>query len=125
MLRTIAALLLFFANSYIYASNPSETRYPRETISVDFLYESCSVVGKTAKGKIPFFDCESYVYGVLDSYLAIRNMIPKAKRACFPASLPPWQALEVAEPAVTAQGQSSRDAANVIVEALRRKYPCR
>ena len=67
-----------------------ETKRARESVTVDFLYETCSAVGQTAHGMIPHFDCESYVYGVLDAHVAVRDALPKAQRACFPASLPPW-----------------------------------
>ena len=40
-------------------------------IDADFLLETCSVTGQTAYGKIPFFDCQSYVLAVLDTYRSL------------------------------------------------------
>ena len=116
-------LLLSVWVSDVCATNPSETRYPRRQVTVDGLYEACSVVGGTAKGDIPYFDCESYVYGVLDAYLAVRESVPKNRRACFPADIPPWRALEDAHSLILSSEHSST-AAPALIEALRKKYPC-
>jgi Rap1a immunity proteins len=96
----------------------------RKEVTVNFLYEACAVIGQTARGMIPHFDCHSYVYGVLDTYLAIRQSVPKADRACFPVSLPPWQALKEVEPLVDWKKQGSLSAGPVIIKALHKAYPC-
>lgn len=125
MTRTffLAVLLLSLWASDACATNPSDTRYPRRQVTVDRLYEACSVVGETAKGEIPYFDCESYVYGVLDAYLAVRESIPKERRACFPADIPPWRVLEEAHSLVL-NGAHSSVAGPALIEALGKKYPC-
>jgi hypothetical protein len=97
---------------------------PAREVTVDFLYESCHVVGETAHGLIPHFDCESYVYGVLDSYVALRASLPKAERACFPAALPPWQALQLGSKHIDARVRTN-PAGPFLIETLRRKYPCK
>ena len=122
-MRYLTILLFLAWTSSASAINPwVDTRYPRKDVTVDFLYETCSVVGETARGKIPYFDCESYVYGVLDAYLAARASIPKAQRACFAPALPAWQALRDALPLVDTH--RSEIAAPFLLDALRRKYPC-
>jgi hypothetical protein len=98
-------------------------RAPRKTVSMDYLYESCDNRGGTAGGDIAYFDCESYVYGVLDAYLEIRNEIPLNERACFPENLPPWLALKIAEP-LDEGSAGRREAGPQIIAALRNKYPC-
>lgn len=122
-MRKTAFISFFVWTTQSFALNPSDTRYPRDVVTVDFLYETCSVVGETARGKIPFFDCESYVYGVLDAYLSTRPYIPEDQRACIPSDLPPWKVLEDARPLID-EGQESRTAAPALMEALRKKYPC-
>lgn len=126
--RVIIILLVVWA-SPVLAVNPwVDTHYPRKEVTLDGLYEACSVVGETARGNIPYFDCESYVYGVLDSYLAVRASIPKEMRACFPATLAPWEALKIAEPADSVGHEpylGSKTAGPVIIEMLRKKYPCK
>jgi hypothetical protein len=119
----LSVLFIFLWASEVRATNPSETRYPRRQVTVDGLYEACSVVGETAKGDIPYFDCESYVYGVLDTYLAVRESIPKERRACFPADIPPWRALEDAHSLILS-GAHASIAGPALIEALRKKYPC-
>jgi hypothetical protein len=106
-----------------YANNAWVTRNPRHEVTVDYLYEACSNVGGTARGDIPYFDCESYVYGVLDSYVKVREAIPKTTRACFPANIEPWRVLEMADPApgTYSRGQT---AASYLIDFLRKKYPC-
>jgi hypothetical protein len=90
---------------------------------MDYLYESCSSNGNTAGGDIAYFDCESYVYGVLDAYLNIKSALPLNKQACFPNDLPPWRALEIAEP-LDFGAAGRKDAAPQIIAALRKHYPC-
>lgn len=122
-MRPLVTILLLCSALDAVATNPSETRNPRETVTIDFLYEACSVVGETARGMIPYFDCESYVYGVLDSYLALKDSIPQASRACFPRDIPPWRVLEDARPYVF-EARHTEIAAVAIMDALRQKYPC-
>ncbi len=49
-------------------------------ITADFLLETCSVTGKTAYGMIPYFDCQSYVLAVLDTYRSMQGS--QARLAC-------------------------------------------
>ena len=119
----LSVLLLSLRASSVWATNPSETHYPRRQVTVGYLYEACSNVGETAKGDIPYFDCESYVYGVLDAYLVVRESVPKERRACFPADIPPWLALDDARELVLS-GHMARAAGPALIEALRKKCPC-
>ena len=99
------------------------SRKPRMQVTYEYLYETCSVVGETARGLIPYFDCESYVYGVLDTYLRVKNSIPKAQRICFPENIPPWRVLEISYK-FNNKYQSADIAAPLILEALHKKFPC-
>jgi hypothetical protein len=121
MIRTFVLALV---PALAFATNPwVDTRYPHQAVTVDSLYEACSVVGETARGDIPYFDCESYVYGVLDAYLKVRGNIPKAQRACFPANIEPWRVLKAADPPV--DGRTGKlNAATYLIDSLRRLYPC-
>jgi hypothetical protein len=109
------------------AVNPTDTKYPHKDISIDFLYEACSNVGETAQGRIRFFDCESYVYGLLDAYVAVRQRIPADQRACFSSNIPPWQILEEVRPLVM-NNEPNTDKINaglLIIRALKVLYPCK
>jgi hypothetical protein len=99
-------------------------RTPRKSVTLDFVYEACSNVGQTAYGRIQNFDCESYVYGVLDTYLAMRPHVPVSQRACFPEDLPPWRALEVTWPLLQSPA-SEKEAGPEIIKALTKAYPCK
>jgi Rap1a immunity proteins len=90
---------------------------------VDYLYESCSVVGETARGDIPYFDCESYVYGVLDGYAKVRDRIPKSGRSCFPDKIEPWRVLEMANPKSSSYDRS-QTAASFLINFMVKRYPC-
>jgi hypothetical protein len=124
-MRTLTLpLLLMGCIGPVHATNPwIDTRYPRNNVTVDGLYEACSAVGETARGDIPYFDCESYVYGVLDAYLKIRDQIPKVDKACFPASIEPWRVLQMADPKPGSY-ERSQSAASFLIDFLRKKYPC-
>jgi len=127
-MRTIILLISFSWAVSAFAIPPSyDNPPPRQTVTVHYLIEACSIVGDPASehGMIAFFDCQSYSYGVIDTYLAIRKYIPKEIRACFPESLPPWEALNMVRhewEADLTKGQL--DADQLMIELLRKKYPC-
>jgi hypothetical protein len=104
------------------AASPLERGGKQKGVTVDFLLEACSNVGGTARGKIPYFDCDSYISGVLDTYLLERRFIPSDQRACFPEALLPAQVLTEAWHLDIRLGP--RSAAPVLIEMLRKKYPC-
>ena len=103
--------------------DPWVTKNPVKTVTVDYLYETCAAKGATARGMIPYFDCEAYVYGVLDAYRALRPSIPKRQRACLPPALPPWQALEDLRYLQDKAG--TQNAAQALLAELPKKYPCK
>ena len=116
---TLLALISFECG----ATTPSDTHNPRREVTVDYLYESCSAVGETAHGDIPYFDCESYVYGVLDGYAKVRDQIPKSSRSCFPEKIEPWRVLEMANPKTSSYNRS-QTAASFLIDFLVKRYPC-
>jgi len=119
----ITALFAFLVPLAVAASPPPAHRNVRDSITVDFLLESCANVGGTARGMIPYFDCDSYIYGVLDTYLRERQSIPKDQRSCFPEALTPAQVLGDAWHLDVKLG--TEGAAPALIEMLRKKYPCR
>jgi len=104
------------------AATPLDTRHPRETVTVDFLLEACSVVGETAHGMIPHFDCESWLYGLLDTQAA---RPAGARTVCAPADLAPWQAYEKLWTAPLADARRGEPAAVWVLEQLQSAWPCR
>lgn len=126
-MRTVIFLLSVMAislYSVCRASIPwTDNRNPHQNVTMNYLYEACGAKGNTGGGDIPYFDCESYVYGVLDSYIFIRNSIPMANRSCFPRDIPPWFALEIASPLLT-NANGNKNAAPLIIQALHDRYPC-
>jgi hypothetical protein len=95
---------------------------PIESVTVDYLYEACSATGNTARGKIPYFDCASYIYGVLDSYRSIQEYLPKSKKACLPHEIAPWKVLEDFEYLINKNG--AKNAAQALINEFQKKYPC-
>ena len=124
MQNKVASLCLLWAMCAQTITPTAASPQERNEVTANFLFEACAVIGQTARGMIPHFDCHSYVYGVLDTYLAIRQSVPKADRTCFPASLAPWQALKDVEPLVDWKKEGSIPAGPVIINALRKTYPC-
>jgi hypothetical protein len=104
------------------AIEPVAHKNVRDSISLSFLLESCANVGGTARGKIPYFDCDSYIYGVLDAYLRERQYIPRKQRSCFPEELTPAQVVD--EAFHLDMSLWDKDAAPELIEMLRKKYPC-
>jgi hypothetical protein len=136
------------------AGTPLDTRHARETVSLEFLMEACSVVGDTAFGMVPNFDCESFLYGVIDTHAAIEDARGDGRRACAPGGLAPWQLYalvddDVPDESVEPDGEPVDDptsafaradaervrvpiprsrwnepAAPLLVELLEKAYPC-
>jgi hypothetical protein len=100
---------------------------PRETVTVDYLYEACAGTGDpaSARGLIPYFDCQSYVYGVLDAYLSVREALPLGNRACFPSSLSPWQAIEFGRVLLDDPSNGPKVAGPALITILAKTYPCK
>jgi hypothetical protein len=119
----VVVCVLLFCVRATNAADPSSKGPLRHDVTIDFLYEACAAKGETARGDIPYFDCESYVYGVLDSYIAVRNALPKKERACFPADIAPWQVIEYARYLVVGNSRPAK-AGPALIDILKRKYPC-
>jgi hypothetical protein len=88
-------------------------------ITADFLLETCSVTGKTAYGMIPYFDCQSYVLAVLDTYRSIQG-----GGACLPAQLTAKEVLDVVSTRFKYEKDGQRRASDVILDALQTKFAC-
>jgi hypothetical protein len=123
-MKYLVAIILLVSCTMANAITPLDTRHKRESVTVDYLLESCAVIGETAGGMIPFFDCESYLYGVIDSHLAVRALLKPKQQACFPADIAPWQVYEDIQQFIP-QSLWHKPAAPLIIEALRTKYPCK
>lgn len=119
--RPVYAVLL--AACFTWGSSVCASEPERSKVTVDFLYEACAAFGQTARGMIPNFDCRSYVYGVLDSYLALRTSLPAAQRACFPPAITPEEVLEIGRGPLV--GRGSEIAGPALIDELRKAYPCK
>jgi hypothetical protein len=93
-------------------------------ISADFLLETCSVTGQTAHGMIPYFDCQSYVLAVVDSYKALQDSLPKKNRLCLPKTLTAAEVLTTMNKRYRYERDAQRRAAGVIIEALQSRFVC-
>lgn len=124
MLKQLSVTLFWlFISASTYALDPLETKNKREMVTGQFLMEACTVVGETARGMIPYFDCESYIYGVLDSILSRRLSPSQSSQACIPKSIAPWEVY--AELVNTPRSQWNQSAVDLIATTLSKKYPCR
>lgn len=106
-----------------WAATPLDSRNPQQVITADYFLETCSVIGETAYGMVPHFDCETYIYGVLDTYKAVNAGLPAADRICLPATLAPWRVYE-ALPTPESESGREENAATYIIDSLRKAYPC-
>lgn len=115
------------------ADTPLDTRHPRETVTLEFLMEACSVVGETEFGMVPNFDCESFLYGVIDTHVATETARGDDRHACVPAGLAPWQLYGLVDDdtpdeeraqVVIPRARWGEPAAPLLVEIMERAYPC-
>ena len=123
-MKFIFTFLILFLASGIHAETPLDKKQPRQSVTIDYLLESCTAIGETGSGMIPYFDCESYIYGVLDSYLVNYDSIKQSERACYPKSIAPWEVYNelLSSPAPE---DGAAPAAPYIIDVLRKKYPCK
>lgn len=94
-------------------------------ITADFLLETCSVTGKTAYGMIPYFDCQSYVLAVLDTYRSMQGGSATAAKLCLPPTITAREVLDVVTARFKFERDGQRRASDVILEALPTKFACR
>lgn len=105
------------------AHTPLDGQRKRESISLDYLMEACAVVGQTAGGMIPYFDCESYIYGILDAELAASSSHGQGRGVCVPVGLAPWEVYRNIGKGIP-RSLWSKPAAPLIIQFLRRNHPC-
>lgn len=117
---TCAVLLAAFST---WGASACASEPERSKVTVDYLYEACAAVGQTARGTIPYFDCRSYVHGVLDSYLAVQAGLPAPQRACFPPAITPEEVLDIGRGPLADRG--TEIAAPALIDELRKAYPCK
>jgi hypothetical protein len=53
-------------------------------INMDNLLESCAVTGQTAGASPPYFDCQSYILGVVEAFQAPAQLVDESKQLCIP-----------------------------------------
>jgi hypothetical protein len=120
---SILAILLVAAAAPLPAATPLARKAPRETVTVAFLLEACSVVGETAHGMIPHFDCESYLYGVLDAQSALAANSGGAS-TCVPETIAPWQVYEALLAAPIPDARRGEPAAPFVLEVVAARFAC-
>lgn len=106
---------------------PEWGNYPAKpaAIKIDFLMEACADPGGGERGMVPYFDCQSYVLGVVDSYRLLRNSIAKEKTVCLPENVTTREIVKLIYSTYRQEPfPQNRGAADVILEVLRKKYPC-
>ncbi|QIP54872.1 hypothetical protein [Hafnia alvei] len=96
-MRYLIFLIFFISASQATILKEWGGNHPRAKVTLDYWGESCDIdMGDPVLkgGIIPYFDCQSYIYGILDAYISIRDFIPKKERVCFPKNITPWQVLQ-------------------------------
>jgi alkylhydroperoxidase/carboxymuconolactone decarboxylase family protein YurZ len=87
--------------------------------------EACADPGGGERGMIPYFDCQSYVLGVVDSYRLLKDNIAKEKQMCLPENVTTREIVKLIY--ITYRQEpfpQNRSASDVILEVLKKKYPC-
>ncbi len=116
------------ATSYSQHVNPKCCDYPAKpsAVKLQFFLEACAVPGQTERGMIPYFDCQSYVLGVIDAYRKVKNTIPKQEQICIPDNITTREILEsIWKKYPNWNVPEQRDASEVVLEVLRDKFLCR
>jgi hypothetical protein len=107
--------------------NPKCCTYPAKSggIKIQFLLEACAVPGETARGLIPYFDCQSFFLGTIEAYRRLKVYIPKENQTCIPENITTKDVLELIWRAYPNWDiPAHRDATEVILEVLEKEYSC-
>lgn len=91
-------------------------------VTADFLLETCSVPGQTAYGMIPNFDCQSYILAVVDTLRTLNE--GSEASTCIPEDITAGQVLAKLDTDYDYERDGQRRAADVLLGALRKAYPC-
>ena len=96
-LKILRAALLASAFAAVTSSAVASEVQPNAPydVDLDFLAQACTVIGQTTYGKIPYFDCYSYFYGMLGSYHSFAATLLAAQRICQPEKLTPKEAYDI------------------------------
>lgn len=108
--------------------NPKCCNYPAKPggIKIQFFLEACAVPGETANGMIPYFDCQSYVLGIIDSYRLLKSSSSREFQICLPENITARDVLELIwEKYPNWEIPAHRQATEVIFEVLQKNFGCR
>jgi hypothetical protein len=122
-MKSLPLLVALLIATTGWAATPLDSRNPKQMLTVDNFFEACTVIGETAYGMIPHFDCETYLYGIVDTYQSLNPSLPAKQRLCLPENLAPWQLYEVLL-TFDVEGRREDNAASYILKALIDTYPC-
>lgn len=121
------AFLFFPPTSLARNVNPKCCNYPTNPggVKIQFFLEACAVPGETAKGLIPYFDCQSYVLGLTDMYRLLKTSTPKNKQICIPENFTTKHLLDLIwKTYPNWEIPDNRQPAELIFEILRIEFPC-
>lgn len=135
-MRYLIFLIFFISASQATTLKDWGKNHPREKVTLDYWGESCDIdMGDPVLkgGTIPYFDCQSYIYGMLNIYISIRDFIPKKERVCFPENITPWQVLQDTQYIELSDDKKTlrkpyngfNTASVEIIKELHKKYPCK
>ena len=108
--------------------NPKCCNYPArpDGVKIQFFLEACAVPGETANGMIPYFDCQSYVLGIFDSYRLLKSSSSREYQICLPENITTRDVLELIwEKYPKWEIPAHRQATEVIFEVLQKNFSCR
>ncbi len=79
--------ITFMSPDSISETNCCEFNVGSNYISLDFLFETCDVTGQTANGIVPYFDCQSYILGVVDVLKSPSISTNSKSHICLPEKM--------------------------------------
>jgi len=130
LLSTIVVILTLTVLSSISRAqhvNPKCCDYPArpDAVKIQFFLEACAVPGESERGMMPYFDCQSYVLGIIDGYRLLKSSSPKDRQICLPESITTREVLELIWKSYPNwEIAEHRQAAEVILEVIRKEFQC-
>lgn len=125
----IALLSVVSVTSYAYDHTPKNccNYLARPSgIKIQPFLESCFATGETARGAIPYFDCQSYVLGVIDASRNVKSSASKSRGLCLPSEITTKDVIDLIwDKYPNWDVPAHRKASAVILEVLGEKYPCK
>jgi hypothetical protein len=101
-------------------------KVPKTGIDTDFVLQVCALhPGETSGGDIPYFDCQSYLLAMLDTYKTLEPALPAKDKFCLPKDFETADVVKNLYAEYDYERDAQKRAPEVLLAYLHKTYPCK